>query len=216
MKCAHLYICTSIWNKTHYNNFLIIWCLTTAWQSPNKSCFWPLCPLFLRRVLFLLERVYSEEKKTMRQGKQWTRTHSKTKFARTQIKYLLSGSWNGLQRERERAEAQSCRRRRKSAVSKHRPLLQKQPLSVPINISSATACSVFNAGFASKLIIKLSDSRFSIWIHVNYESWASIYAEKLIWDWFFYITFSIQSKNIITYLPMDGNENLFFIQEDSK
>lgn len=29
--------------------------------------------LFLHRVLFLAERVYTEEKKTMRQGKQWSR-----------------------------------------------------------------------------------------------------------------------------------------------
>jgi hypothetical protein len=49
-------------------------------------------------------------------------------------------------------------------VSKHRPLLQKQPLSEPINILSAAACSVFSADFAFKLIIKRYDSRFSIWV----------------------------------------------------
>jgi hypothetical protein len=143
--------------------------------------------IFAPCIIFTGARLFGR-KENNATGKQWSRTHSKTKFARTQIKYLLSGSWNGLHTQRSRSPA-GDRAAKAGAVSKHRLLLQKQPLSEPINILSAAECSVFSAGFASKLIIKYYDSPFSIWTR---ELWKLSFDQfrKMIGDWFYvYILF---------------------------
>jgi hypothetical protein len=47
--------------------------------------------IFAPCIIFTGARLFGR-KENNATGKQWSRTHSKTKFARTQIKYLLSGS----------------------------------------------------------------------------------------------------------------------------
>jgi hypothetical protein len=99
--------------------------------------------VFTPRIIFTGARLFErKENNATTEYNERARTHFKTKFARTQIKYLLSAAVEMDYTERRRSPAGDRPQKHRRRVQTHRPLRCKnsRPLSVPINISSAEAC----------------------------------------------------------------------------